>query len=444
MKIKMPDEVKIILSILSDNNYEGYIVGGCVRDSLLKKEAKDWDITTNAKPKEVIMLFEKKYKVVPTGLKHGTVTIIINNQNFEVTTYRIEGEYIDNRRPDRVEFTNNIKEDLKRRDFTINAMAYNDYLGLYDPFLGIEDLKDKKIKCVGSPKERFEEDALRILRGVRFATQLNFCIDNNTASAMRLKGYLLNNISKERVRDELCKILFSKKPSIGFEILKDLKLLDFTIPELKPCIEFEQNNPHHDKNVFDHILSVVDNTPNNLIVRLSALLHDIGKPKCFTLDDKGIGHFYRHELESEVMARDILKRLRFDNKTIDLVCVLIKEHMNKGDIKKDKTVKKLINRVGIENIDNLFYLQIADRKGTLKENDIEDILKLKEKVYEILHENQPLTVKDLAINGNDLIKMGYNPGKQIGELLNYLLDLVLENSEINKKDKLIDLIKNKI
>ncbi|SHG94492.1 CCA tRNA nucleotidyltransferase [Tepidibacter thalassicus] len=421
MKIQMPNEVKFILSILNSNNYEGYIVGGCVRDSLLKREPKDWDIATNAKPEEIINLFKKNYKVLPTGLKHGTVTVIINNKNYEITTYRIDGEYFNNRKPNSVEFIDNIKEDLKRRDFTINAMAYNDHVGLYDPFYGIKDLKSKKIKCVGNSGERFEEDALRILRGVRFATQLNFDIDNETASAMKLKRNLLSNISKERIRDELCKILLSKKPSIGLKILKDFKLLDFIILEYKYCCEEE----------FNYILSIIDNTPNNLIVRLAALLYGIEKFIC------------KYELKNENVGKNILKRLKFNNKIIKLVSVLVKEDINESIIAKDKIIKKLINRVGKENIDNLFYLQIANRKASLYD-DIGDILKLKEKVYKILNEKHPLTVKELDINGNDLIRVGYKKGKQIGKMLNYLLDLVLENPEINEKDILINLAKNKM
>lgn len=440
MKIEMTKDVSFILDTLNKNNFEAYIVGGCVRDSLLKRQLRDWDITTSALPEEIIKLFDK---TIPTGIKHGTVTVVINKENYEVTTYRIDGEYSDNRHPDEVVFTRSLKEDLSRRDFTVNALAYNEVEGLVDMFNGIEDLKNKTIRCVGDPNKRFTEDALRMLRAIRFACQLRFSIEKDTYEAIGSNYHLLKNVSSERIRDELDKILMSPVPSRGIIMLQETKLLDNIIPELNESVGFDQKNPHHDKNVFDHIMAVLDNSIESLPVRLGALLHDIGKPRTFTIDKKGIGHFYGHNIVSAEMSEVILKRLKYDNATIKKVLIIVTEHMSAYNNMKNKTLKKFISRVGVENLDDLFELQIADSKGHKKNADYSPILKRKNDVKKILDNGEPFTVSQLKITGDDLIKLGVKPGKEIGVVLKDLLEKVMEKPELNTKEKLLDIAKNK-
>jgi tRNA nucleotidyltransferase (CCA-adding enzyme) len=439
MKIELTKEVQYILETLMDNGYEAYIVGGCVRDSLLKREIKDYDITTNALPEDIIKLFER---TIPTGLKHGTVTVVINKNNYEVTTYRIDGTYSDNRHPDQVEFTSSLREDLSRRDFTINALVYNNHQGFIDLFSGIEDLNQRIVRCVGDADRRFNEDSLRMLRAVRFSSQLGFNIEEATYSAIKKNNHLLKNVSKERIREELVKILMSSIPSGGVRMLLDTGLLKHIIPELLECVGFDQRNPHHDKNVFDHIMSVLDNSSSSLIVRLGALLHDIGKPRTFSVDKRGIGHFYGHNTVGAEMAETILKRLRFDNNTIKKVVILINEHMSAYTVMKNKTLKKFIARVGVDNIEELFQLQIADSKGHKANADYSPILKRREDVRRILEKGEALTVSSLNISGDDLIRLGFKPGKEIGVTLNKLLDMVLGDPQLNNSTTLINIAKN--
>ncbi len=444
MNIEMPYEVEQIINIFYKNGYEAYVVGGCVRDSLLNKEPNDWDICTDCLPESIIDIFNNLgFKTVPTGIKHGTITLVINNNNYEITTYRTEGLYEDNRRPSNVVFEKNVIDDLSRRDFTINSMAYNYNNGLIDPFNGKTDLKKRIIRAVGNPNVRFREDALRIIRGVRFASQLEFKIEEETITGIKENRQLLKNISKERIREEINKILLSSKPSIGFTLFKNMNLLDYIILELKACIDFNQHNPHHDKDVFEHTLKVIDNTNSELIVRLAALLHDIAKPSCFTIDEEGVGHFYNHHSESSNLAVKILKSLKYDNCTVKNVEILVKEHMTKYNNPSDKAVKRLINRVGVDNINRLFDLLKADIIASKPPHDLSQVNDLEKKCLEIINEEQPLTVKDLKINGYDLIALGINPGKSIGEILGYLLDIVLEKPEINEKKLLLSIVKEK-
>ncbi|EPY6469031.1 CCA tRNA nucleotidyltransferase [Clostridium sporogenes] len=444
IKIQIPKGVKYIINTLQENNHEAYIVGGAVRDSLLERKVNDWDITTSANPQEVVNIFENlEYKIIPTGLKHGTVTILINSIGYEVTTFRIDGEYEDNRHPKEVKFTSNLKEDLKRRDLTINAMAYNDKTGLVDYFNGLEDLNNKIVRCVGNSKDRFNEDSLRMLRCIRFASQLNFDMEKSTKFNIRELSKNINNVSMERIRDELCKILVSSQPVYGIRNIVELNLVDYIIPELKDCVGFQQHNKHHDKDVYGHILSVVENVPNKLELRLAALLHDIGKPKCFSIGDNGQGHFYGHQKISADMTKDILKRLKFDNKTIDKVDKLVYNHMTRYNKLRIPSIKKFINKVGIDNLDDLFELQIADIKGSAKEyHSFDNVLNLKIKCEKILSEKQPLTIKDLDIDGHDLMKLGIKQGKEIGIVLNKLLDIILENPNLNNKEDLIKIVES--
>jgi tRNA nucleotidyltransferase (CCA-adding enzyme) len=438
MQINIPQQVEYILQQLNNNGFEAYIVGGCVRDSLLNREPKDWDITTNATPLQVKNIFEK---TIDTGIQHGTVTVMIDKEGFEVTTYRIDGNYSDNRRPDNISFTTSLKEDLARRDFTINAMAYNHREGLVDYFNGIVDLENKIIKCVGNSTDRFNEDGLRILRAIRFMSQLGFFLNDKTSKAILECHNNLKNISIERIRDEFNKILISDYVIKGLNSLFSHNLYNYIIPEIIPCIGFEQNNNHHDKTVYQHILSVIESVPNKLELRLSAFLHDIGKPKCYTADETGEGHFYQHHIGSEIISREILTRLKYDNKTIEKVCILVREHMSRYDFLRNKNTKKFINRVGIENLNDLFELQIADIKGCAKEyQNFDNVLKLKEECQRILNEQQPLSIKDLKINGYDLMNLGYKEGRDIGNKLKELLELVLESPELNTKEELMKFI----
>lgn len=436
MKINIPDPVNLIIETFYNNGYEAYMVGGCIRDALLSKNPKDYDIATSAPPSITESLFEK---TIPTGIKHGTITVLINNEPFEVTTYRTEGNYKDNRHPEEVSFVTNIKDDLSRRDFTINTFAYNEKEGLKDYFNGIEDLKNKIIRTVGDSNTRFNEDALRMLRAIRFSSQLGFSIEEKTLNAIIRNKSLIKNISLERIRDELSKILLSDNPRKGFLLLKECGILDIIIPELTPSIDFNQRNKYHHEDVFNHSLSVLENTPKDLTLRLAALFHDIGKPECFFLDEKGNGRFFGHNNVSSDITKKILKRLHFDNKTIKNVSLLIKEHMNVLDNPSEAAIKRLINRVSLENINLLFSLQEADIKS-LKDFSIplNKLNIMKYMANKIINSKEPLSVKDLSIDGSDLINnLSIKPGKIIGDTLNHLFKLVLENPKLNNKEYLL-------
>jgi tRNA nucleotidyltransferase (CCA-adding enzyme) len=443
IKINIPEDVLYIMRAFGNYGFEIYIVGGCVRDSLLNRPINDWDLCTKATPEEMIKVCSAfKLKYIPTGLKHGTLTVVLNNENYEITTYRLDGDYSDGRHPDKVSFTTSLQEDLARRDFTINALAYNYEGNLVDYFGGIEDVDKGIIRCVGNADRRFKEDNLRRLRAIRFAAQLGFKIDEETYSNLKLNPESLSLLSIERVKDELSKILLSNNASYGIRELSRLNMLKYIIPELEKCIGFQQHTKYHDKDVFEHTLSVLDNVMPKLDLRLSALLHDIAKPNCFAIGENGQGHFLEHDFQGAIIAREILKRLRFDNRIIEKVHILVKYHMNRYDKIKTTGIKKFINRIGIENLEDLFELQIADIKGSAMEyQNYENVLELKEKCKKILEEKHPLSIKDLNINGKDLIQLGFKPNREMGEALEYLLGLVLEKPELNLKEKLVELIK---
>lgn len=444
VRINIPEDVKFLLKIFYECGYKTYIVGGCVRDSLLQKEIHDWDICTKANPGQIITVC-KSYglKYIPTGLQHGTITIILNDNSYEITAFRIDGDYSDSRHPDSVTFTTSLFKDLSRRDFTINALAYSEFEGLIDYFDGLVDLENRVIRCVGNAEDRFNEDNLRKLRAIRFACQLNFEIESETYCALAINPQNLTLLSAERVRGELCKILLTDNVFHGINDLHLLGMLKYILPEFEDCYGFEQQNKHHDKTIFEHTLSVVENTPPKLEIRLAALLHDIGKPKCFTVGEDGQGHFLQHHKFSADMSRNILTRLKFDNKTIDKVCVLVYEHMSRYDKLRTANTKKFINRVGVDNLDDLFELQIADIKGSAKEyQDFSNVTKLKEACTRILNEQQPLSVKDLKINGKDLMQLGVKQGKEIGKVLNELLEMILEDPVLNDKERLLKIAKS--
>ena len=443
MNINVPKNVKYIIDKFYENNFEAYMVGGCVRDSLLGILPKDYDITTSAKPNITESLFEK---TIPTGIEHGTVTVVLEKENFEVTTYRTEGSYIDNRRPESVSFVSNIKEDLSRRDFTINAFAYNDQEGLVDYFNGLTDLNNKVIKAVGDPNIRFKEDALRMLRAIRFSAQLDFTIETNTLTAIKNNCDLIKNISVERIRDELCKILISDNPSQGLILLQNTGILAIILPEINSLVQYTPLCINHNRDVFEHTLKVINNTHSNLYLRLSALFHDVGKLNTLASLPNGHHYFPDHNIESANMTKEILKKLKFDNQTIDSISAIIYDHIviAPNYMPTDGEIKRLLNRVGSKNIFTLFELQRADISSLwdpipflTKVDYIED------RVKNILENKEPLTIKDLNIDGSILIKeLNLKPGKILGDILNYLLEKVLDDKNLNYKDTLIDLAKN--
>ncbi|WP_105617578.1 CCA tRNA nucleotidyltransferase [Vallitalea okinawensis] len=430
-KIALPDKVKYIIETLNVNGFEGYVVGGCVRDSIINKEPHDWDITTSALPEEMKALFDK---TIDTGIQHGTVTIMLDNEPFEVTTYRIDGEYEDCRRPKEVFFTKDIVKDLERRDFTINAMAYHPGEGLVDPFEGEKDLELGIIRCVGKAEDRFKEDALRMLRAVRFSAKLGFDIEKNTWEAIKRKSDLIDKVSVERIREELNKLLLSNYPERLF-YLKELGLMRFILPEFLPAFTTEQNNPYHIYNVAEHTMKTVQAVDATVLLRWTMLLHDIGKPSTRTTDDFGIDHFYNHDTKSLEIAERILKRLKFDNKTIKSVLKLIEHHDYR--FKPDPNeVRKCIHLIGKELFEDLIAVQVADALGQNPDFSNErtsDLLEILELYNMILRNNDPLEIKDLAIGGNDLLELGLK-GKVIGEILEALMKYVLMDPELNKKE----------
>ncbi|KDR93760.1 tRNA nucleotidyltransferase (CCA-adding enzyme) [Peptoclostridium litorale DSM 5388] len=438
-KINIPQEVQSIIDRIRVAGHKSYIVGGCVRDSILGRDINDWDICTSARPEDVMDIFgvEKDFKIVPVGLKHGTVMLVYRGSAYEVTTFRIDGEYMDGRRPSKVSFTGDIEKDLSRRDFTVNAMAYSDDEGLIDPFKGLQDIKRSLIRCVGDPQKRFEEDALRMLRAIRFSAQLGFDIEKETFDAICKNWRLAQNISIERIRQEFGKIMVSDSPSRGIRLLMDTKLMNFISPQLYEIVGFDQKNPYHDKDVFEHTMNVIESTPKRLNVRLAALFHDISKPRCMFLDDGGMGHFYEHDSVGSEVAADILKKLKYDNRTIRSVSMLIREHMINLDHFTEKGIKRFIKRIGSENLEDFFDLRRADIKGCAGPFDFGDLEAFMENVHAIINRKEPLGIKDLAIGGNDLIDIGYSEGKEIGDALAWLLEIVLEYPDVNTKEKLI-------
>ena len=442
-KINIPDGANLLIHTLQDNGYSAYVVGGCVRDSILGREPHDWDICTSATPEQMIEVFKDK-RVIETGLQHGTITVVVDKIPYEITTYRIDGDYSDSRRPDSVTFTDSLIEDLRRRDFTINAMAYNDTQGLVDPFGGIGDIKYEKIQCVGSAKERFNEDALRILRAIRFASQLEFSITPGTDWEIHQLYKNLENISIERINSEFCKIVNSDDFCVELLLYKDV--FSLFIPELKDMIDFPQNNPWHIYNVFEHTVhAVAECESKDLITRLAVFFHDFGKPHSYQDDMCGVRHFKGHAKVSAIMTDEIMKRLRFDNNTRNKVVELISYHDSTFQVGK-KYVKKWLNKVGEEQLKRLLDLKEADNKAQNLERSkdrINELQEIKVLVDEVLQEQECFSLKDLAVNGTDVMEAGVKQGKQVGEILNSLLDMVINGEIENNQDKLLNYIKER-
>lgn len=435
-QIRLPDKVRLIIAQLEAAGYEAYAVGGCVRDSLLGREPSDWDVTTSAKPQQVKAVFRH---TIDTGIQHGTVTVMLDREGFEVTTYRIDGEYEDSRHPKEVVFTANLIEDLKRRDFTINAFAYNDQSGIVDAFDGMEDLDKGIIRCVGDAAERFGEDALRMLRAVRFSAQLGFTIAEDTKAAIREYAPDLKNISAERIQAELVKLLLSDHPDYMRDAY-ELGITGIVLPELDAAFATAQHNPHHQYTVGEHLIQSLLHTRADKSLRIAALLHDIGKPSVRTTDEEGIDHFHGHVEVSEQMAVDILRRLKFDNDTIDKVQKYVRYHDYKPE-PNARAVRRAINKIGAAYFPQVMEIRRADtlaQSSYQREEKLERIDQIERLYAEIMEKNQCISLKTLEITGNDLIALGVPKGKRIGEILNRLLDEVLQNPENNTHEFLTE------
>ena len=439
MKLTIPVNAEKILRVLENQGFEAFIVGGCVRDSILGRRPDDWDITTSARPEQVKALFRR---TVDTGLKHGTVTVLMDKESYEVTTYRIDGEYEDGRHPKEVAFTASLEEDLKRRDFTINAMAYHPDRGLVDLFRGMDDIRAEIIRCVGNPLERFGEDALRILRAVRFSAQLGFSIEAETKTGIEELAPNLKLVSAERIQTELVKLLVSPHPDY-FLTAYETGITRQFLPEFDACMETGQNTPHHCLSVGLHTLQSLLNIRPDKVLRLTMLLHDIGKPAVKKTDENGRDHFKMHGPAGEKMASAILRRLKFDNDTISKVCRLIRWHDDRP-APDMCSVRRAVNRIGEDIFPLYLEVQRADMlaQSTYKREEKAARLEGVNECYrKILEEGQCVSLKSMAVKGRDLIAAGYAPGPELGDILDRLLEHVLEHPEDNEKDRLLALLK---
>lgn len=435
MEMKLPDSVMNILSRLEAGGFSAFVAGGAVRDMLMGKTPHDYDIATSAKPSEVKELFTH---TIDTGIKHGTVTVVENKTGYEITTFRRDGEYEDGRHPKGVSFVDDAREDCARRDFTINAMMYSPSAGILDCFEGQDDIRRGLIKCVGEPVVRFKEDALRMLRAVRFSAVLSFKIEDGTWKAIKKCAVLIKKVSSERIQEELNKILLSENPDY-IRKLHESGLLQYIMPELERCFGEPQKNKYHIYDVGEHILHTVKSTPPDMVLRWAALMHDIGKPCCSSTDQNGIIHFYGHHRESCKIAVDLLHRLRMDNDTIHDVSVLVENH----DVRVEPSpsgVKRMMARTGELLFEKLMTLQAADNMAKNPEyyQEKKERLDSAYHIYkEILAERQPYLVSHLAVNGKDLIRLGYRPGREIGDVLKRLIDEVIINPKLNNREYLL-------
>jgi tRNA nucleotidyltransferase (CCA-adding enzyme) len=438
MEIRIPKDAKSIIDKLTGAGYEAYIVGGCVRDCLLGLVPDDWDITTNALPEQVKELFRR---TIDTGIEHGTVTVMIGDEGYEVTTYRTDGAYSDGRHPDKVTFVPSLEEDLKRRDFTINAMAYNDSEGLVDLFGGRDDIEKKVIRCVGCADERFSEDALRMMRAVRFAAKLGYGIDNEALASIKKLAPTLSRVSAERITTELTKLLVSDHPEM-IETLYETGLTKVFFPEFDKAFDTPQVHPHHCFNVGKHITESVRLSENDRIVRFAMLLHDIGKPDTLTIDEKGITHFHGHPAVGAKMGEEIMRRWKLDNDTVYRVCRLIRHHdMSKGKKCTPELVRKAVS-VMEDDFQRLLEVMRADvlaQSDFMRREKLENLNDYGREYERIMREGECCSLRTLAVSGRDLIELGIKPGPAMGEILGMLLNRVLEDPSLNEKKKLLSI-----
>ncbi len=434
--IQLPSTVAEVLTRLEQAGFEGWVVGGCVRDCLLGRTPHDWDITTNALPEQVAAVFADT-TVIPTGAAHGTVTVLLHGEPIEITTYRVDGNYRDHRRPDSVRFVTDITEDLRRRDFTVNAIAWHPTRGLYDPFGGAEDARCGILRCVGNAQERFTEDALRVLRALRFAATYGFTMEQTTSAALHRCAPLLTAVAAERIQAEINRLLTGE--SAGCVLHTFFAVLYPILPELRALEGFDQHSPYHHRDVLRHTLDAVNASSPELVVRLALLLHDIGKPRCYTIDENGHGHFYGHAAESERIACDILHRLKYDRRTCEAVCMLIKYH-DTPIADTDTAVRRCLNRWGEEQFLQLLAVQEGDTRAhaaAVQEERLATISKLRERVSRIVAEGQCVSLKTLAVGGDDLLRAGVPSGRAVGRLLNWMLAEVLSERLPNDRDILL-------
>lgn len=439
-KNQIPNDVNLCIDKLMSSGFEVFIVGGAIRNYLLNRDVSDYDLCTNANPSDILEVF-KDFKTIKIGMEFGTVMVIMDKNQIEITSYRIEKGYIDGRRPSDVVFSNSLRDDLKRRDFTINALAYNPYSGLVDEFDGLRDLKMGIIRAVGDPDSRLSEDYLRILRAIRLATELDFELDIKLSSSINTHREGLKKISKERIAQELIRILMSETPSKGFRMMASTGVLRVISIDIDRMVGFNQESSFHDYDLFEHSIRVMDNTEPILSLRLAAILHDIGKPETKHIDETGEGRYFGHQNISAELAENFLREYRFSNQTTDLVVKLVQRHMDCVNEYTPKSVKKLISRMG-KDVYKLFDLQIADILSTNHEDGIKNVLNGRKLADSIISEEKPVDERGLAIDGRDLLAIGYEQGKKIGETLRILTDMVLEDDNLNKKEILIEKAKN--
>ncbi len=442
--LQIPDSILMLLEKLNSAGYAAYIVGGAVRDGIMNRPCSDYDITTSALPEQIKEVFAD-FKTFDTGIKHGTVTVLTGEYSVEVTAFRCEGAYSDGRHPDSVSFTDDVTEDLKRRDFTVNAIAYNPKTGYVDPFGGMEDIRKKIIRCVGRPEMRFGEDKLRILRAVRFSSVLGFDIDSETSKAIKASAGEISSVSAERVFSELCKLICGKNAKRCLYEYREL--LFEIIPELKAQYGFDQNNTNHSLTLFEHTLAVLGYTEPTAHMRFTALLHDAGKPETATLDENGVSHYYGHPDVSEKIARNVLSRLKASKEFTEHVCILIKYHDTRFKSERP-AVRRFIGKLGEEKFFELMALKKAD---TMSQSPryryrLDSLDSIEECARKVIAEGDVLTVKDLKISGDDILAAGVAPGKAVGEMLSELLDRVINDSLKNDKESLlayVDTVLNK-
>ena len=431
------DRISRFASVFRENGFSLYIVGGAVRDWLLGIPNSDYDFCTDALPEQVMKIFRK---VIPTGIKHGTVTVLFQGESYEVTTFRTEGAYSDRRHPDSVTFVSNLEEDLSRRDFTVNAFAADCSDGrIIDLFDGRKDLRDNVIRAIGNPHERFSEDALRMMRLARFCSKLGFFADPATQEAATQLHYIISDVSQERIFDELSKILMTKVPTVGLRMLEETGIIEVILPELYACKSIEQTKVGA-TNVLEHIYNTVDASARlgyGLTVRLAALLHDIAKPQTMVINTYGIMRFHGHDVKSTEMARTVMRRLKCSNQLTDDVCILIANHMVKYRSDwTDGAVKRFIRRVGKDNINNLFELQWCDQIASEGKSKVDEYDEFIARIHEL--ENQPMSIKDLDITGDDLAAAGIPKSKVMGDILNELLEMVIDYPTLNTKETLLN------